>query len=179
MDICIDSVLYGFWDGDQGFFRPPFRGGGWGQELGVRGGKEWGDERAKLDWRILLRFMSPRCAGYGEHGWLEFHGLTPEATTCRRAARAMKRVIDAEPRRCPDSFNFRGFHQATPTLPLVRCAHWGGSTGSRRLMGSSCCLHGCSYWLACGVQLSHNALSLPYTLPIRADEFPFTAPQDT
>ena len=130
--------------------------------------RPWGDERAKLDWRILLRFVSPRCAGSGEHRWLEFHELTPEATTCRHAARATKRATDSEQRRrckasgrndltttvppnrrytrsdkwlahCPRSrfglvsicrssnlLNLGDFHQATPTLPLVCFAHWGG-----------------------------------------------------
>ena len=41
---CIDSVLYGFLDGDQGFFRPPCYGGkGGSQESGGLGGSWWAD----------------------------------------------------------------------------------------------------------------------------------------
>jgi hypothetical protein len=60
-------------------------------EAELRGGA---DEKAKLDWWILSRFVSPRCAGSVECNCLRFHGLTPEVTTFRRAARATNCVAN-------------------------------------------------------------------------------------
>ncbi len=65
-----------------------------------------GDEILEQVWWVLLRFVSPRCAGFEGCDWLKFHGLTPEAMSLRRAARATKCATNTEQRWHPRMLRF-------------------------------------------------------------------------